>query len=57
MEATNISKGDLVFLLAKEILLNHSPADGVIEVLILLERFKSNRTVDLLEVSVPRPLC
>lgn len=44
---------DLVFLFAKEVFLDHSPADGVIEVLVLVKSFQCNGAVDLLEVAEP----
>lgn len=40
-------------LLAKEVLLYHGPADGVVKVLVLLECFKGNGAVDLLQIAIP----
>lgn len=45
-----MERGDLLF--AEKVFLNHAATDGVIEVLVLLKSFKSDGTVDLLEVAV-----
>lgn len=43
----------LTSLLAKEVLLYHGPADGVVKVLVLLKCFKGDGVVDLLQIAVP----
>lgn len=40
-------------LFAKEVFFDHTAADGVIKVLVLLKGFESDGTVDLLEIAVP----
>jgi hypothetical protein len=42
---------DLVIFLAEEVLFHHAAANGVVEVLILLESFESNRAIDFLKIA------
>lgn len=44
---------DLVLLLAEQVFLNHTAANGVVEFLVFLKGCKGNWAVNLLEVAVP----
>ena len=47
----------LILLLTKQILFNHSTANRVVELLVLLKRLKSNWAIHLLESTVPSNPC